>query len=563
MDKENKLLDKLDKVASDEFNKFISFFNKNDNDKKLFIKFLFSDIIPPDKIGSFDIEDIIREPSYIIEDYLYQILESGNENTSNFYNEILDKLKKKKTDIKKKIIECIKDTDVLKKIYLNISVESYLPTEKALTLSFKNKSVLTYLNQSSSLKLGEIFARYMFTSIDGHDDSMSNPTVFYDKENIDSYYDSAKNEFREFNDPEMKNNFRYWIFLIKIISEMFSSNSDYDMFYNEKKFESEINTLTKIESKKEPKKDKTKKQKGGANNNSNRLESLIKKEFKKNSKNSKNKKNKESQISVLKKKYIEIFTKCIIETESNNNKIYLKTKYITQFEKYMLEWIKNKYFEGNNTKEIPSYTKIENPFLKKSSDIPLKDLIGDNSKKDKYTYSDMIGKNFKYDIFQFLEYFKNNDIDTFLNQIKKNLIYVLYYLYKIKKNIYTKYIEILDDKSINNAPEKTNSSTSPLTHNSTHNYKSSNNNYNKNKHNKKPKLGIDSYINSLKKKIINLEKQSGLPEYDKLHLFYEEEIKKAVIEKYKLLSNVQKNNTIITPKKNHIPSTIRQRRSSS
>ena len=93
MDKENKLLDKLDKVASDEFNKFISFFNKNDNDKKLFIKFLFSDIIPPDKIGSFDIEDIIREPSYIIEDYLYQILESGNENTSNFYNEILDKLK--------------------------------------------------------------------------------------------------------------------------------------------------------------------------------------------------------------------------------------------------------------------------------------------------------------------------------------------------------------------------------------------------------------------------------------------------------------------------------------
>jgi len=580
MDKENKILNKLNKESSELFEIFLSYFHENENDSILFYKFLFHDIISNKNINSeltiknIDFEYIFDDPLPIIEDYIDKVLEE-NENKNNFYNLIKDRMKRKKVDIKKKIEECDKDIITIKKIYTDIIFEKIYPANINNQLTFKNKSVLTYsLSKNLGLKLGEIFARYIFTSINKNNESSFEK--FYDNHNIHSFYekfdinenenedeneDENENENEDENEDEdenenenenedendknkknnkknnknknkdknknknknknevveikkfknINNNFKYWIFYVKIIENLFGNNSDYKIIYNEKQFLDEINKLVKIEKiekkkNKDKKKDKSKHKHYGGNDAEKTRENFLKhfEKVNKKDKSSNNKKN--DQQKILKNSYLDIFNNCYINPENN---ISLRKTYIEIFNNVMKLWFKDSIKDNSN----PNH-EIYNPFynLGEKFKKPIK-IYFNNEIKDRPIMNSNINNNLRFDIFQSLVFFEdeNNkvEIKNFVSELKIKLILTLFQLYKVKKNIYKKYIELLDEKI-------------------------GNNNENIKKQNNKKEINTDKkqisedkkQINILnKEKIININKKDRLKEINKLLEFYQNEIK--------------------------------------
>ena len=337
----NSLLKQLDKKAEEEFEKILRFFNNDENkeDKILFYKFLFSDIISKKILNEdkeiININNVINQPKYSIDKYIYETLENNSNKEISLKEEIKKGLYQSKVKINKKINECIDNINILKKIFLNLNLEKKLPSSnEQIELSFKNKTVLV----SDNLKIGEIFARYIFSLISDDDESICQIENFYSSERINSYIiDEENNNIENKNKPKNKqngggneneenedesddeesedeesedeetgnnqegnkpkeiqnnkkskiknnlnnlnksnkkikivikkdfskidNNFKYWIFLIKLITQLFSNNSDYDIIFNFKKLINEIDKLVVIEKENQSKKDSKKKKK--------------------------------------------------------------------------------------------------------------------------------------------------------------------------------------------------------------------------------------------------------------------------------------------------------------
>jgi len=345
---------------------------------------------------------------------------------------------------------------------------------------------------------------------------------------------------------KINNNFKYWIFLIKLIINLFSKDSDYGIFFNEKKLNSEIDNLVLIE-RENQKKDGKKKQKNGkkfkkrdGQRGGGKSEEEIKREALRKiiGKIDPKDLHKNKVESSLKRKYIEVFEKCFIQTKKEN----LKKIYIDPYSKAIDHYFKE---EVEKNKGYSLETKIKNPFNQGANSKPLK------------TYTKSLNlKNIKFDIFQSLYLLKNplnkEEIYKFLEELKMKLIYILYFLYKIKKNIYSKYIEILNSKINYNNNQEPNYNKSPANEGlnssvnknsqkesqkkdiSKNTYFSSSNIESPRKNNSIEIKKIDYYIYLLKKKISDLEDKRGIRNYDKIILELEEEIKRAIIEKHSI-----------------------------
>ena len=281
------------------------------------------------------------------------------------------------------------------------------------------------------------------------------------------------------------------------------------------------NQSKKDTKKKKKEKDKKKKQYGGFNKEArDKLKSGIL-----NIASGKNIKKKNNQKeSSLKKKYLEIFEKCYPDSR-NLNKIYIEP-----YKKNISEYFKQEYENFSQDEKIP------NPFNLDSENKPLKTYLPFGSDKKP------IWPKLKFDIFQSLYLLKNiknkEKIEDFLSKIKMKLIYVLYSLYKIKKNIYSSYIEIISEK-INNTNlsnnQKSNNSTSlKKTDLILNSIQSSSSKLNI------EVLKIEYYIKLLRNKIVELEDKKGIRDYDKIILKLEEEIKKAIIQKYNMNRKINK-----------------------
>ena len=640
MDKENKFLQKLDIESSKEFEMYKNYLLSQPNDKELLYILLFNDLISYKDIDSnIDIEEILKNPEIIIENRINRIINRISNKDANLLDELKKKFAKSKSELTNKIKECTEHMELLKKSYIDITLKNFVPINSETKLIFNNKTVL-FIDESkkTNYSLSERFVRLMFNYVNRNEYNSNNNNnnnnnnknnissdEFYSDDKIGSFLssDNKPNNFRNIH-----NNFKYWIILIYLISQIFSKNSNYETLFNDKEFKSNIEKLLKTDvpkkkkknDKTDSKKDKKKKQKGGDN-----IENIIRERSSRNhnshpkgkgkdKKKGNDKDKNKNKISELKNSYLSAFENCYVNEDKT-----LKKVYIDLFEKKMRNYFvskenvnkilleeelksekPNKLTESPNASSpnaslgpspnssspnasspnasspnaslgsspnasspntslgsspnalnintsVPniisggsnaSNIKFIDPFDYKMIDIKNIIDLGNSKNIKKNDITKLLQtRKLKYDIFQSLKMFKNEDnlkeAYEFISKIKIKVVLLLFYLYKIKKILYEKYLEIINIKFFSNVSVPI-IKKEAISHNKTTNnsFISTRKDYSKNNNNNKE--FIDNRIKKLKNEIILLENKKGTVNYDKAVFEREEKIKQLIIEQYDL-----------------------------
>jgi hypothetical protein len=454
---------KIEEESLKEYEKFISYINLEESDKKNIYNFLLYDLIPVknnENRENIDLENIIYDPSFLLHKYFEKI-----SNKINFMEDIQQELINKKKVVEEKIKECNQHMNLINKFYKSIEISNVITLNKMEKLLFNSKKVLVYpFSKKINYSLSEIFARYIFTSIRNESKNNNNKNIKQSKKDV-FYEDSKLNSFMSGLDVDnfknIDNNFKYWFFLIIIISNLFSENSDYELLTNEKKRNEQIQKLIqfrlptiKIQDKQgekgkdDKKKGQDGKKKGKDSKKKNFSKGLLKiigGKKKKKGDQKQQQQTGEKKVTIEKqeksedkKKFEAIFDNCFITPESSLKKIYFET-----FNNY----IRN-YFE----QYLYSFTDIiKNPFdyYDETSNIKIKEL-NKLDKINEYSYENSSKKIqiilSQYDIFQSLRMYNQIEnkpiIDNFLIKLNKKLVIYLYLLYKIKKKIYESFIKL-------------------------------------------------------------------------------------------------------------------------
>jgi len=514
-------------------------------------------------------KDITLNPSNVLESFYEVIDESIDEleekisNKNNSHMEEIKKMfKKKKESINKKLKDCNISLKILKKAYLNKNIESYFGNTNTNSLNFKSGNVLYSNDRVKNYKLGEFFGRFIFNSIKQYED----PTVvtnysqqdFYSQARIESFVTSRgpglPDEFVD-NLDVIDNNFKYWIVLFFLISQIFSEKPDYNKLFKQNSFDKFIEELTKPPKKKNTQTSKqgkkAKKQRGGAKKKISTKGNSIIKGLKK----------VEAQKSILTKTspnkvvnpqniFDEIFDKVSV-----NNGIMVKNLrniYYTTFSIKLKDIIKGyidhpvdnppNYIYGdprvaNLELAYPSVAFIH-PFSKieKVNLYMISKQTGEHMKKHgvKYEHLDNELQNINWNIFNWLRYISKNKegINEFIKKVKSRLILLLFYLYNLKKSIYKYFIERLDNLfNLNNvSSNNSNSSNNSVSRGSVSSNKSNSNNivYNNNTTVKVSKKKSDSGKNknegNTNKEITKIQKKINLIKSKKVDINNDEKI---------------------------------------
>ena len=563
----NKLTLKLNETSEKELDKYISYLDlaNNSNDKILFVKFLFNDVLTiQTPIDTISIKEIFEDPSSIIDSYFDKVQNKNNFN--NLLNTIKLKFIQKRNILKEKLKECNEHLKIIKKEFINIELENILSNKNNTSkkFAFLNKKVLIYPETNKlNYSLSEIFARYIFTSINNNSTNIPDNSVvdaFYNNSNLTSFINDPSNPTSINSFDLIHNNFKYWIFIIFLISTLFASNSDYSILFNNKEFEKLIDKLVILKSQKKKdgqgdgkKKKKKKGHSGGSKSSKKGIGSILqsqgkdKDQGKKKDGDNKNKK-KNTEESSEKKLYKEIFNKCyvtyntppipgdpnlqnlqVIYNGKSDGSDYKYTKiikdYFTQIPKLnsILTGTISPSIQGTNSpikKSLREIKSVPNLFLPQEDKAKIKVDIADIGQKNQSKITDdMIIKYVKdiiasFDIFQSLRIFQNKDnydkIKDFIKELRKKLVLLLYNLYKFKKNIYKKFIEKLNivfleenNEELNDESNKNSSNNSNNTSNS-RNTKYTKNNKVQNNFNYSL---IPNNKNNIKNNIININKE--------------------------------------------------------
>jgi hypothetical protein len=606
-EKNNKLLMKLNETAEKEFQKYIVYLGlpDNSNDKESFIKFLFNDVLTVQvPYASISISEIVEDSSSIIDNYFDKVQNKNNFN--NLLNTIKLKFIQKKKILKEKIKECNEHLKMIKNEFINVELENVITNKNNTSkkFTFLNKKVLIYPETNKlNYALSEIFARYIFTSITNNATNIPANSIidtFYEDSKINSFIDdpSTPTAIKPF--INIDNNFKYWIFIIFLISTLFASNSDYSILFNHKEFEKLIDKLVVLKSQK--KKDgqgdgkKKKKKKGQSGGGKKGTASLLQAQAKskgqsqgqqQKKKNGENKK-KNVEESSEKKLYKEIFNKCYITFQlpsplnnQNLQQIYngdgkgTDNKYISIIKNYFTQ---NPPFNnilsiaptsppelGNTSAKsaLRNIQSIPNLFLPQEDKAKIKIDINDIGKKNSDIKLEMV-KSYvnniikSFDIFQSLRMLqdKNNydEIKNFTKELRKKLILLLYNLYKFKKSIYEKFIERLNEvffeenNNINNN-QNNSSSNNENSRNKTNTGRSKNTSSNSGSPKIKDNFNYNSVNNNIKNNVVHINKeiialQSKLKNlnqdnsnYEKKSFEIQEKINELYAKRYVMISN--------------------------
>lgn len=606
-EKNNKLLMKLNETAEKEFQKYIVYLGlpDNSNDKESFIKFLFNDVLTVQvPYASISISEIVEDSSSIIDNYFDKVQNKNNFN--NLLNTIKLKFIQKKKILKEKIKECNEHLKMIKNEFINVELENVITNKNNTSkkFTFLNKKVLIYPETNKlNYTLSEIFARYIFTSIRNNATNIPANSIidtFYEDSKINSFIDdpSTPTAIKPF--INIDNNFKYWIFIIFLISTLFASNSDYSILFNHKEFEKLIDKLVVLKSQK--KKDgqgdgkKKKKKKGQSGGGKKGTASLLQAQAKskgqsqgqqQKKKNGENKK-KNVEESSEKKLYKEIFNKCYITFQlpsplnnQNLQQIYngdgkgTDNKYISIIKNYFTQ---NPPFNnilsiaptsppelGNTSAKsaLRNIQSIPNLFLPQEDKAKIKIDINDIGKKNSDIKLEMV-KSYvnniikSFDIFQSLRMLqdKNNydEIKNFTKELRKKLILLLYNLYKFKKSIYEKFIERLNEvfleenNNINNN-QNNSSSNNENSRNKTNTGRSKNTSSNSGSPKIKDNFNYNSVNNNIKNNIVHINKEiitfqtklknlnQNNSNYEKKSFEIQEKINELYAKRYTMLSN--------------------------
>lgn len=570
--------------------------DKNPKIKESFYYFLYNDVLslPEDlKISDKNISEEIEDSYDTISNYLDDIYSKNNveENIVNKYlkNTILNK----KKEIKKKIDECDKEIKNLNKIYINMVLQKYIPTNQTDKLNFKDRSVFNLKKNTFKYILGEFFIRFIFTlvSLKNKDfnqnynfDLLKNNldiNNFYNFNSINNYIslppsiNSVKllpepnnscennyiNYFKFNNDfNSISNQFKYWI-LFTFVDKFFSSNINFDSILNLNEFKKTIDKyFIKNPIKKKIKKNKKSKKGGNKNSVESKIKLLLKKQnkvkfnfksstnSKSNSKNNKKKKDEYGNMYKYKINIINILSNIKIYFENNKLDVnfysYYNKPYLFSTRNYFYNIIQKNPNNKYNYKEL----NINNPFnISYYNNLyDFNDSFKENT-KNKYSFSQL--KNclcnnnpeYKYTLFNSLRLYQDtnneNIISIFFTDFKYYLVIILYTLYLIKINIYKNYIKAVNDyynlnnsNSVNNSNSENNKNTNSKLNNKNNIIKNKKN-IKRIKNNKNISKNILISYNKIKSNIEEKYK-NNISEFNKKILEYDNKVKKIFIEKY-------------------------------
>ena len=558
--------DKLKEDSENQFKSCISILNSEKKVKESFFYLLYGDLInikkitnKNNKINSYVLVDILDEPEIILKDYFDSI--NINSNHINIFNK---KLKENKKNIINKLNECNNNIDIIKLQYNNLLIKEFLPIEE-IKFNFEKKTVLNISDPKyHNLILGEFFARFIFSLINKKEKKINNilsTDVFYDDENINSYYNIDDKKIINFNDIHI--NFKYWNILLYLIGSLFSDKSNYNIIFNNNEFDKHISSIFKNDQKKYEKKDEKKEKRkngkkirGSRNNNVKKvLKDILDKGKGKNKDKNKDKQNEIQKI------YNQIFNQCFVYKD--NNYIKLNNIYVLKFKENMKDYFKNiiiQKFEMNGKDILDTKNIIlNNPF--NNQIISLKELINYNENTIKKDELDIIfKKDINFDIFQFLFIYgdinNKKEIYEFIFNISNKLILLLFYLYSIKKKLYEEYIIIIDERINKNNSNNNNSGNNNSNNNNSGNNNSGNNNsgnnnsgnnnsgnnnsdnnFNSENQTKDKKTNNESIDIRIKKITKNIEKlklttPKSITEFDTKIIELENKIKDLLVQKY-------------------------------
>ena len=552
----NKILIKLDNDSEEYFNTLLPFFTNDTYKKELLYKFLFDDIININDVPkNKNMKNLIDDFENILENYISAKIRNLSNNNSIYYNELKTKFIKNRKNIFNKIKECNTHMENLKKMYINTYLNKIFKNNTNSTPQFNKKTVLIFGDsKEKEYELAEIFIRYLFYSLD-NSKQLNGYKIdeFYKESYIESYFIDPNIESFD----KMKNVFKYWFFIIYLISQIFSKDSNYDPIFKFTSMKKFINNVLEAKVKKNEKKTNKKfdkknllntkkifKKYGGVkpfksskgSKKSINPNKLIEEQMKK-----QQKKNQKKKIYSDEKKILtNVFEKCFIKDSDNLKKKYKLENFNENFKKYI-----QKYDKCTKDKEIKD-CKIQNPFNNKN-EIKLVDYY-------KFDKNPKIEENkINFEIYLSLHMLLNddneNEIYKFLKELRLKLINLLYFLYKLKKVIYQKYIDIIDElfeinnneknnknNINNNQKNKSNIKTenNNRENNNTENNNTENNNTeNNNRENNNKKLNIKTELKKIESKIDKLENEKGTKNYDEKLLILENMKKQLIISQYK------------------------------
>jgi hypothetical protein len=535
--------------------------------KKALFYILLNDVTKLDIAQPIDLDpnDILNS-LYTVIDKSIDDLEDKISNKNNSHIEEIKKLfLKKKESISKKLKDCDITLKMLKKAYLNKNIESYFGNVNTNSLNFKSVNVLYSNNTSLNHRLGEFFTRFIFNLIkkDETPGVVINYTQqdFYSSPRIESFVRVGGPPIFEDILDTIDNNFKYWVILLFLISQIFSEKPDYNKLFKKNLFEKFLREIEKDPPKKKTNSKKKKdKKKGGAKKkiktSNKKLNSILIKDKQKKINLTKISSNKVVNPRNIFNEALKVFVNNGVKTDLEN--IYLNT-FTIKLKDILLECISNpigippSYGNPLNLGLECKYEDIKfiNPFSK-SGDVCLQQIskltneqMG--NRKIKYNQLDSELRNIKWDIFKWLNFIIQKylvETNDFITKIKSKLILLLFYLYNLKKSIYKYYIERLDNlfnlnNVIYNSSNPSNNGKSRRSSNSNSN--SNNIVYNTNtikvskkksdSHKNNNVLDANKEISKIQKKINSIKSKKADINNDEKILILEAKLKQLIIQR--------------------------------
>jgi len=504
--------------------------------KKHWFHYCLNDIMPEKKIDELinkggSMEDIVKDSQYYFEQSIRDRFKKFNNVDDNNVKKKLQlnlfrQTKKDNDFIKNKMEECKKNikklTDILFKLRVKNEVLDINGEDKLYI--FENNKILSYDDKNDSSLSVYVASIILGKSIDKSNDYQTLMTNYSEYlERVKSILDNIRTNGN--CDPKnMPTLIRYWYLWYLIITNLFTSKNDLSIFNSIKKFDK---TIKDILSKNEVKKNsKTNNKSGKAN---------FLKEIQTGGK-SKKTTTSLSSSQTDKKQYYSIGEAKKIKEYLNKTRatIFNKNIYKLLFEdisKKYIEYIKESLKETGNsstsrskdTFNINKINNIINPFncdnyyksIKKLYEYEQKKKVAEYKGKinniiSKKIYDSLFSSISELFPFMSIELYmgstKESNIDNILEDILKNIIEFLIFLYIEKYKLYSSYIKTITEININQYNIKTN------------NKKANDKKANDKKANDKPENKKVNYNNMLKKldaEKAEINKNFGTEEWNK------------------------------------------------
>jgi hypothetical protein len=418
-------------------------------------------LIKTDKLKNKEkIIQIMNDPEGYYEEWFDRIFQDNNNNEKSLIKtKILQVLRGKYMEIKKKEEECTKLIKQLEELYIQEELEKKVPLTNYKKKEFKIDSKTIFGNNT---KFGEMFARYIFCQyFYENQKQMSLPIFFYEEDIFRDLMSVNQIELKSFStwNPLLK----YWFIYLFLINRFFSKETNLDDFLKTTKLfelarrivEWKKDSESSSKKRKKDKKDKKKKKKrhsGGDPNTNIEIQQFKKMKGKNQLSNKKHGEKSEKKNSMKEINQIREFLRKTFFFKNGN--VYNFNDYLNGDDR---KNIVLKYYQSKvgDSKEI----QVNQPFpllFYPSIDITYKKFVKNDtlhfirnhhqdSNVNVYTFLNAMKENIT--IFQTLFNYREENIGLFepLNKNIRDSVMMYYFaLFYKKKFIYTRYLQVFD-----------------------------------------------------------------------------------------------------------------------